>query len=419
MQPKTRFKNRALVSALLIELASGATAATITADGTLCTLSDAITAANTNNMAGGCVAGSGDDVIELPANSNVTLNAALPDITSNITINGNQSSLSRDNGAAAFPVINIINLANVTLNELTISNGLDDNNYGAGVKVFDAQVVINDSTIEDNTGGGINITRGNNSELNNSTVIGNVSGASGSYYNGGVTINGGNLTITNSTIASNGSTIAVGGGGVYGTSYAGATELNIINTTISSNTATSGGGGIKLIKNALSDLIVNISNTTIVANSSGTNGGGIDNDDATVTVSQTIVSGNSASNDGGSIFTAGGSMTLSDYNLLGLDGDDGLSGVTIGANDIVPTQVNLSDVLNPVLADNGGSTPTHNLVSSGPAVDAIPVLNCANSNDQRGIMRGNDGNGDSTPGCDIGAVEFQTDLIFADGFDNN
>ena len=54
--------------ALLLALWQGpAWAATITVDGTTCTLAAAITAANTDAVSGGCAAGSGADTLELPA----------------------------------------------------------------------------------------------------------------------------------------------------------------------------------------------------------------------------------------------------------------------------------------------------------------------------------------------------------------
>ena len=51
-----------------------------------CTLADAITAANTDTATNGCTAGSGADTITLGVN--ITLKAPLPDITSEITIEG-------------------------------------------------------------------------------------------------------------------------------------------------------------------------------------------------------------------------------------------------------------------------------------------------------------------------------------------
>lgn len=78
--------------------------ATITVDNT-CTLVDAITSANGNTAAGGCIAGddlySGGDILTLPTGSTQTLTAAdnstygptgLPVIASEITIQGNGST---------------------------------------------------------------------------------------------------------------------------------------------------------------------------------------------------------------------------------------------------------------------------------------------------------------------------------------
>jgi hypothetical protein len=50
-----------------------ALASTINVDGTICTLVDAITAANTDTASGGCIAGSPADTIVLTAGSTHTL----------------------------------------------------------------------------------------------------------------------------------------------------------------------------------------------------------------------------------------------------------------------------------------------------------------------------------------------------------
>jgi len=63
---------RRSLSAIALLLALGqapALAATISVDGTTCTLVDAITSANTNAAAGGCPAGNGADTIVLPTGS--------------------------------------------------------------------------------------------------------------------------------------------------------------------------------------------------------------------------------------------------------------------------------------------------------------------------------------------------------------
>jgi len=70
--------------------------ATITVDETVCTLVDAVTAANTDAVVGGCTAGSGPDVIELTTDVLLTEIAAdangpngLPSVASRITVAGN------------------------------------------------------------------------------------------------------------------------------------------------------------------------------------------------------------------------------------------------------------------------------------------------------------------------------------------
>ncbi|NIP44241.1 MAG: hypothetical protein GWN61_22685, partial [candidate division Zixibacteria bacterium] len=66
------------------------------------------------------------------------------------------------------------------------------------------------------------------------------------------------------------------------------------------------------------------------------------------------------------------------------------------------TPSNISDLL-----DNGGPTKTHALLLSSAALDAIPegTNGCGDlyTEDQRGIPRPFDGDGDGTPACDIGA----------------
>ena len=102
--------HKLILSALITLLLSGVGhAATITADGTTCTLADAIVAANTDTATGGCPAGDlGADTIVLDAD--VTLIAAdpgssvydgvgagLPDVTDDLTITaGLGSVIQRD-----------------------------------------------------------------------------------------------------------------------------------------------------------------------------------------------------------------------------------------------------------------------------------------------------------------------------------
>ena len=72
--------------------------------------------------------------------------------------------------------------------------------------------------------------------------------------------------------------------------------------------------------------------------------------------------------------------------------------------DIVPA-VPLTGILDPALADNGGPTKTHTLVTGSPAIDAVPAASCATTGDQSGVMRPQDGDLDTVADCDIGALE--------------
>ena len=206
-------------------------AATITADGTTCTLIDAISAANTDTATGGCAAGSGADTIDLLGN--VTLVSAigfsgLPEINSVITINGNGYTIARDAGAPDFAVVSVAGSGNLTLNATTISGG----RLGSGGGIFNQGMLT----------------------LNNSTVSGNSAPVDGASSNGGGISSVGTAMLNNSTVSGN---IARNGGGIssFGT-------LTLNNSTVSGNTGESGAGLRVRIGTA-------ILNNSIVANNVG------------------------------------------------------------------------------------------------------------------------------------------------------
>ncbi len=122
---------------------------------------------------------------------------------------------------------------------------------------------------------------------------------------------------------------------------------------------------------------------------------------------RSIVAGNTAKDNSQVLAGSFVTVTADNYNLFGTDGDAGVTGFTPGASDIVPAEgVQLSAILNPNLADNGGPTLTHALVAGSPAIDAVPASADCGGTDQRGESRRQDGNGDGVPACDIGAYEF-------------
>jgi hypothetical protein len=224
--------------------------------------------------------------------------------------------------------------------------------------------------------------------------------------NGGGAFNFGTLAIKKSTISGN---AANAGGGLfnfYGT-------MTIENSTISNNTANSGGGIFNLEGG------INISNSTISANSAN-KGGGISNSagfgyysfffNAALTLSHSLIAGNQA-NVAPEIENTE-SVTANNFNLLGTNGNAGVTGFTPGLTDIVPTPgVAVAQILGPLL-DNGGPTQTHALVAGSPAINGGNTGGCVNSagalltTDQRGFARPFNGRI-----CDISSYEFQADPL--------
>ncbi len=281
-----------LALALLGSRATPAQAATITVDGTTCTLADAITAANSDTPIGGCLAGSiGADVLDLTAN--ITLTMALPDIASEITINGNNHTIARDTAAVSdFRILTVATVGNLTLNEVTLTGGV---------------------TPDD--GGGVFVDSGGTAVLTNSTVISNTANSGG-----GISTYQGTFTLTNSTIISNSAT--GGGGGIsLVTINSNSTSIAILNnSTVSHNTATApdgAGGGIVNLSAVLINSTVTLINSTIISNTSPNGGGGIVNTLGTIILTNSTISGNTTAFDGGGITNYQGVLTLANSTVSG------------------------------------------------------------------------------------------------------
>ncbi len=244
-------------------------------------------------------------------------------------------------------------------------------------------------------------------------TISNGNAANSTIKNGGGILNDGTLTVINSTLSGN-SASSGGGGGIASSSNS---TLTVINSTISGNSANLGGGIFR------EGAIATLTSSTLSGNSSSDGGGILSKGTGKITVSNTIVAGNTSSNGlaGGEISNLEVTATVESggYNLFGFNNKSGLIGVPTTATDIIP-KVALSAILNPVLANNGGTTQTHELVVGSPATNAgnsalLPtdktdLDNDANTTeplplDQRGQVRIQDTK------LDIGAVERQTSSI--------
>jgi hypothetical protein len=393
-----------------------------------CDLVEAIENANDDAQTNvDCAAGeAGLDEIQLTVdvtlttinNSDVDVEGdnGLPQITTPILIEGADHFIERTS-ADDFRIFFVDGDGDLTLNQTTVRDGLLQ---------FDGLAV----------GGGI-LNQGTLT-LTSSTVSGNTA-SSDPYafaYGGGI-MNLGTTTITDSTISGNvvraiqsdsGSGFASGGGIANGFFYYGiiAPVLSITGSTISGNTtetyspdfnAASYGGGVYAYRGSVS-----LTNSTVTGNSSisdGNNqarsyGAGITVAYANTTLTNTTVVGNDlqVSGAGTPYFNGAGVEgyfappmaiymvnTILGYNTpdncfsvsMSSDGGGNLADDTSCAT--IPDTLTLVD---PILADNGGPTQTHALLTGSTAVDNGGA--CGLLVDQRGVAR-DDGT------CDSGAYE--------------
>ena len=154
-----------------------------------CSLVEAII--NANNDAAtyaDCVAGSGADTITLPTNATFDYSttygstAALPNVTSTITIEGNGSTIQRT-GGPEFRILDVYSGGDLTLNHATISGGdVSTSSVGGGILVVTGALTLNYSTVSGNKaffGGGIYNNHGTVTLSNHSMVSGNYATGSG------------------------------------------------------------------------------------------------------------------------------------------------------------------------------------------------------------------------------------------------
>ena len=529
--------NRSLFGLVTISAAASTITVNSTADATnnvdgLCTLREAITAANTNTASGAvvgeCVGGTSDgsDTIDLTGLSgSITLTTALPNISSDATLTGpGTSTLTIQRSTSTFSIFTVSSSATVTISgftikgdspngfgvinsgngtltlanctvsgfgggvandsnrTLTISNCVVSGNlngsgvtnlqgtlnlintevsgndshggFGPGISNHSGILNVTDSTISGNVGHNA-ISNGGTATFTNSTISNN--GERGLINNGTLTMNGGSVTgnqngglvlggfsVVNGVTVANNSNAGggfPGGGGIFITGSSGvhnttiincvvennSTTLNgggirnggskatIINTTISGNTASGGGGGLDTIDAGLASFLA--VNLTVTNNRAGF-GGGVLIESGVAKFKNSIVAGNFDSSGTVPSSISGSVDASSSHNLIGVGGSGGL---TNGVNN---NQVNVPDPRLGPLANNGGPTRTHALLSDSPALDAgdncvTEATHCGEptlpqlTTDQRRsgfnrIVDGPDVNATAT--VDIGAYEMQLPL---------
>lgn len=344
------------------------------------------------------------------------------DITSEITVNGNGADVAKIDGMASDRVFHVHESGKLTLNALTVRNGrISENGRGGGVENR-GELIINDANITFNhaagMGGGINNFMGT-AVLNRVSVSNNTTQNAGA----GVSNQDGSLTINDSTINNNGGLLfpgAVFGGGVYNSAFDGGLKIN--NSTVINNEVFLEGGGVYHLVGTFE-----ITNSTISDNSAGRNGGGLFvggqgnlDGSANVLVNSTIAFNDAEAYDsakpeqgkgGGGIYvTSRVSMQMANTIVAGnaIGSDCAIDGqiISLGNNLDTDGSCELATDTSSIsagsaglggLADNGGPTPTHALLTGSDALNAGDDAQCPDT-DQRGYSR-------PASGCDIGAFE--------------
>jgi hypothetical protein len=231
------------------------------------------------------------------------------------------------------------------LNNTTVSGNRASD--GGGIYAT-GRVILNNSTVSDNTGRGISFGGPGTLVLNNSSVSGNIADSAGGIFAGG------NITLNNSTVSGN---TANSGGGIYGGG-----DVTLNSSTVSGNRASAAGGGI----------YYNFYTGKVILNNS-------------------ILAGNSAARAPDCL----AAVESKGHSLLG---DTSLCTFTSGTGDLINVDAKLG-----LLIGASGAPRYHPLLVDSPAINAGNPMGCVGSEgpldtDQRGAVRAGR--------CDIGAYEY-------------
>ena len=302
----------------------------------------------------------------------------------------------------------------------------DPTDAGWQVDLTDTQVSFNTST---STGGGIyNMGR---MRLTGGSIDGNIASnnggglySSGSLEGDGVTLSG------NRSYADGGAIYTTGGHSsvilVHSTLFnnsavnggAGATlggGIRLDNSLVNGNRASNHGGGFAVTP-SLGLGFVSVNNSTLSANRAASGGAIYAGRDepwgaAGFRVSWSTLAYNAASSGPASLYSEASTLIRGSI-IFGDGGRDNCGGRYEPIEHSIqypgtscPGAESRDPLLGP-LRDNGGPTQTHALMLGSPAIDR----DCSTGvpfDDQRGVRRPKDGDGDGTPSCDWGAFELE------------
>jgi len=361
-----------LASALLV--VPGARAAVIVVEttavnvtGPLCDLGDAMNAANTDTVSGGCVEvePNGADVIDLTGlEGTISLDGhVLPVVHETVTLRGPGADVLTIDGEALTQVL-VVDGGTLTVEGVTLANGKTAGSGGC-IGVDGAALVLRDSRVtgcDAADGGGIAVAAGGTARIERSLVDANTASDSGA-------------------------------GLVVSESFA-----DVVDSTFSGNQAQQAGGGIATVGSAQTR--TRIASSTLAAGKAPSGGNLYTAQDPDVSTELThvlLAAPKSGGNCGGRAVTSNGFNLSSDATC-----DLGEASDHVGA---------VADL--DALADNGGPTPTYALLANSDAIDAGDPTGCRDPDgiplayDQRGpdFPRRTDANDDHVFECDIGAYE--------------
>ena len=276
-------------------------------------------------------------------------------------------------------------------------------NSSSGLSMFGATVVVSNSLFTENRSSGIGCG-GDPAPLNStltvtqSTIERNTTSLSG----GGISAKDCNATIRETTIAFNEARIEGGGFTMIDEGH-----HTFANVTISGNIARQ-GGGLRLrgarTTSANAGASATLENVTIANNRAVESGGGHSlitpsiSTPSRVSLRNTIVT-HAQPSGANCVFAPTSARNISLGGNIEFPGQTCF--VELPPSGSEPDGFDRDPRLGP-LANYGGPTQTHQLLSGSPAIDRVP--SCPPI-DQRGVRRPSDGNGDGVARCDIGAFE--------------
>lgn len=415
----------------------------VTVDG-LCSLREAVIAANMDTAFSDCPTGSGADTIEfspdLPSPTLLVLTNTGADeddaqtgdldIAGNLTITGSSVGAIILDGNATDRVLEILPGAQVTVTGVTIRNGNPGSGQdgggvlvdltgtlaltdtvvthntalrGGGIKVLGG-LTASDSAIDANQGGGID-NDGGWMSLTDVNITDNTGGYGVHNRNQGVLLCNGGLVdgnlgggIFNDRASASLSGLSITNNTSGGIHNAGAitAKLTLSQSTIMSNTATSGAG----IFNSGLGTDVYINETRISNNHASLAGGGVYNS-GKMTIEKSTIDHNQARS-GGGVDHRGGSLHMTNDTIGGNSVTDNGGGIH-NAFGIFLTNVTL--VANTAQGNGGGifnneanAYPKNTIIALNQATDG----NCSNSEFANLVSQGHNLDDDNT--CSLTAM---------------